>query len=94
MVISVGWGIVFAAALPRRRTVRAGAVAGLAVAAIDLGLVGRRLDRIAALPLLPQLCDHVAYGASVGGVIRRRRLLSTRPLGSCPGGLAGAGVGS
>ena len=71
--ISVGWGIILAAILPRRRTTQAGLVAGLAIAALDLGVVGRRLPHLRALPLLPQLADHAAYGAVVGAVVRRRR---------------------
>jgi hypothetical protein len=77
VVISAAWGVALAAALPPRRTVRAGAVAGLAIAAVDLGLVGRRVDRIAALPLLPQLLDHLVYGATVGAVLGMRRRSGT-----------------
>ena len=40
-----------------------GAVAGLAIAALDLELVGRRFPRIRALPRAPQLADHAAFGA-------------------------------
>jgi hypothetical protein len=40
-----------------------GAVAGLAVAALDLGLLGRRFPRIGALPPAAQLADHAAFGA-------------------------------
>lgn len=40
--ISLGWGVVLALVLPARRTVGAGAVAGLAIAALDLGVVARR----------------------------------------------------
>jgi hypothetical protein len=57
----------------RFATVAAGAVAGLAIAAVDLGVVGRRFPRIRALPLLPQVADHVAYGLAVGWVLARRR---------------------
>jgi hypothetical protein len=71
--ISLGWAAVLAAALPRRRTVLAGAAAGLAIAAFDLGVVGRRFPRVRELPLVPQLADHVAFGALVGAVLRRRR---------------------
>jgi hypothetical protein len=71
--VSLGWALVLVAVLPRRRTVLAGAVAGLAIAAIDLGTVGRALPRVRALPLLPQLADHVAYGVVVGWVLARRR---------------------
>lgn len=72
LAISLGWALVLARVLPRRRTVVAGAAAGLAIAALDLGLIGRRFPRIRALPLLPQLADHLAYGATVGAVLERR----------------------
>ena len=73
LTVSLAWAVVLAALLPPRRPVALGAVAGLAIAAIDLGLVGRRFRRIRALPLLPQLADHVAYGATVGAVLARCR---------------------
>jgi hypothetical protein len=69
--ISLGWGVVLAAVLPRRRTVVWGALAGLAVAGLDLAVLGRRWPRIRALPTLPQVADHVAFGALVGGVVSR-----------------------
>jgi hypothetical protein len=71
--ISVGWGSVLAIALPRRHEMLFGGVAGLAVAALDLGLVGRRIPRVRRLPGWPQLADHVVYGAVVGAVLRRLR---------------------
>ncbi|MEY2513204.1 MAG: hypothetical protein QOJ89_562 [bacterium] len=71
--LSLGWALVLAAVLPRRRTVAWSVVAGLAIAALDLGVVGRRFPRIRALALLPQVLDHVAYGASVGCVLSLRR---------------------
>jgi hypothetical protein len=69
--ISLGWGVVLAAVLPRRRTVVWGALAGLVIAGIDLGLLGRRWPRIRALPPVPQVADHVAFGALVGAVVSR-----------------------
>ncbi|HKA92805.1 MAG TPA: hypothetical protein VKE97_03315 [Acidimicrobiia bacterium] len=69
--ISLGWGVVLAALLPRRHAVLWGAVAGLAVAGLDLGVLGRRWPRIRALPVVPQVADHVAYGALVGFVLSR-----------------------
>lgn len=70
--ISLGWAIVLAAVLPRRRTVLAGAVGGLAIAALDLGVVGQRFPRIRELPLGPQLADHVAFGLTVAAALRQR----------------------
>jgi hypothetical protein len=71
--LSLGWGVVLAAALPRRRPAAWGALAGLAIAALDLGTVGRRRPAIRALPTVPQVADHVAYGAAVGAVLAARR---------------------
>jgi hypothetical protein len=73
LAVSLGWGVALAVLLPRRRTVTAGAAAGVAIAALDLGVVGRAFPRVRALPLGPQLADHVVYGATVGIVLRRRR---------------------
>jgi hypothetical protein len=67
--ISLGWGVVLAAVLPRRRTVVWGALAGLVIAGIDLGVLGRRWPRIRALPAAPQVADHIAFGALVGAVV-------------------------
>lgn len=72
LAISLGWALVLSRAL-RRPSVAQGVAAGLAIAALDLGVVGRRFPRIRALPLVPQLADHAAYGAAVAAVLRRRR---------------------
>jgi hypothetical protein len=69
--ISLGWAVVLAAVLPRRRTVVWGALAGLAIAGLDLGVLSRRWPRIRALPTAPQVADHVAFGALVGAVVSR-----------------------
>ena len=71
--LSLGWALVLARVLPRGRETTAGAVAGLGIAALDLGVIGRRFPRIRALPLLPQVADHLAFGATVGYVLDRRR---------------------
>jgi len=73
LALSFGWALALAAVLPRRRTVAWGTLAGLAIAALDLGVVGRRYPRIRALAPVPQVLDHVAYGATVGAVLSRRR---------------------
>ena len=69
--ISLGWGVVLAAVLPRRHSVGWGALAGLAIAGLDLGVLARRWPRIRALPTAPQVADHLAYGALVGAVVSR-----------------------
>jgi hypothetical protein len=70
VALSLAWGV--ALSLARARGTARGAVGGLAIAALDLGVVGRRLPRIRELPLAPQLADHVAYGAVAGAVLRGR----------------------
>jgi deoxyinosine 3'endonuclease (endonuclease V) len=72
-VVSFGWASVLAVALPRRRTAVAGAAVGLAIAGLDLGVVGRRIPAIRALPTVPQVADHLAFGTLVGVVLARRR---------------------
>ena len=70
--LSLGWAVLIAPIVPRRHPLRTGVAAGLAIAALDLGVVGRHLPRIRALPLWPQVADHVAYGAVVAAVVARR----------------------
>jgi uncharacterized protein YndB with AHSA1/START domain len=72
IALSLGWVVVLAAILPRRNTVVTGAVAGAAIAALDLGLVGRRLPAIRALPTAPQVADHIAFGALAAATLDRR----------------------
>jgi len=72
-VVSLGWGVALAGILPRRHPVLAGAAAGLVIAALDLGVVGRRLERVRRLPLTPQVADHVVFGFAVGAVAGRHR---------------------
>ena len=74
--ISLGWALVLDRA-GVRDPVR-GAAAGLAIAALDLGVVGRRFGRIRSLPIGPQVLDHATYGAIVGLVLGRRRRVSYR----------------
>lgn len=83
--LSLGWSLVLTAVLPRRRTVTWGAVAGLGIAAIDLGLIGRRIPAIRGLAPGPQIADHVAFGMTVGWVLTRL----TRPARPARGGQGG-----
>jgi hypothetical protein len=73
LTLSLGWAFVIEALLPRRRPVAWGALAGLGIAALDLGVIGRHHPRIRALPQPPQVADHLAYGATVGLVLDLRR---------------------
>ena len=70
--LSLAWTVVLDRA--GVRGARRGALAGLAIAALDLGVVGRRWPRIRALPLGPQLADHAAFGAIAGVLLAERRL--------------------
>jgi hypothetical protein len=71
LALSLGWAI----ALDRCgvRGAGRGALAGLAIGVVDLSIAARLLPRIRALPLVPQLADHVAYGAVAGYVLERSR---------------------
>jgi hypothetical protein len=46
LALSLGWAFVLARVLPLRRPLLEGAAAGAAIAALDLGLVGRRVEAI------------------------------------------------
>jgi hypothetical protein len=78
VVLSLGWGTVLAVAVRRTSLspVIVGLAGGAAIAAIDLGLLahgpaGRRWPLIRALPVGPQVADHLAFGAIAGAVLRR-----------------------
>jgi len=79
VVLSLGWGTVLGVAVRRTSVppVTAGLAAGVAIAALDLGVlahgpVGRRWPMIRALPVWPQVADHIAFGVVAGAVLRRR----------------------
>jgi hypothetical protein len=72
VALSVGLAIVLERVLTKPNAVT-GAASGLGILALDLGVVGRRFPRVAAPPVLPQLADHLVYGATVGYVLARRR---------------------
>jgi hypothetical protein len=63
------WSAVLVAALPPGREVVAGTAAGAAIHALDLGVIGRRIPAIAALPQGPQLLDHLAFGGLAGATL-------------------------
>src|SRR3954471_11573397 len=58
LALSLGWAVVLARVLPRRHATAWGALAGLGIAALDLGVIGRRLEAIRTLPQGRQWADH------------------------------------
>jgi hypothetical protein len=68
LALSVGWATAIAA-LPRRGPLP-GLAAGMAIAALDLLAIGRRIPAIRALPQGRQWADHAAYGLAVGWTLR------------------------
>jgi hypothetical protein len=73
LALSLGWALALERALPPGCELPGGMLGGLAIAALDLGVIGRRLPPIRALPQPRQWADHVAYGVTVGAVLARRR---------------------
>jgi hypothetical protein len=71
--MSLGWAAAMRRVLGPEPAAGAGAVAGLAIAALDLGVIGRRLPPIRRLPAVPQILDHVAYGVVVAVTLRTIR---------------------
>ncbi|HET9143183.1 hypothetical protein [Actinophytocola sp.] len=67
--LSAAWGVALAAVLPPRHAIRYGVLAGAAIAALDLGVAGRRLPMIRALPVVPQVLDHLVYGAVAAALL-------------------------
>jgi len=73
-VLTVVWTAVLARTLPRGTRTRralAGAAAGCAIAALDLGVAHLRRDDprfapVARLAVGPQVADHIAFGALAG----------------------------
>jgi hypothetical protein len=85
LALSVGWAGVLGAVLPPRAEPLYGAAGGLAIAALDLAVLGRLFPPIRALPQGRQWADHVAFGLSVGAVLRAPRRAGRPPS---PGGPA------
>jgi len=78
VALSLGWAAVLERALPPGREVLGGLAGGLAIAALDLGLIGRRLPAIRTLPQGRQWADHAAYGLAVGVTLAHRRRVDSR----------------
>ncbi|GAB3149662.1 hypothetical protein GCM10027258_46500 [Amycolatopsis stemonae] len=68
-LVSAAWTGVLAAT--GCRGVLKGAVAGLAIAALDLGIASRAYPAVRALPRTPQVLDHLVFGAVTGALLDR-----------------------
>jgi hypothetical protein len=75
--VHLGVSLFWAALIPRRAGVLGGAACGLAIAALDLGVLGRRFPAVRDLPLGPQVADHAAFGAVVGWALLRGQVLQS-----------------
>jgi hypothetical protein len=71
--LSLGWAGVLARVLPEHDEAAWGVVGGLAIAGLDLVVLGRFFGPIAALPQGRQWADHAAFGLTVGLVLQNRR---------------------
>jgi hypothetical protein len=72
VLITLFWTGALAALLPKRRPVLEGLAAGVAIAALDLGVIGRRFPQIGALDAGPQVLDHLAFGVVASVVLSSR----------------------
>ncbi|GLY38560.1 hypothetical protein Amsp01_045840 [Amycolatopsis sp. NBRC 101858] len=71
-VVSAAWtGVLAATARRHRLGLLRGAAAGLAIAALDLGVAGRAYPAVRALPRAPQVLDHLVFGAVTGALLDR-----------------------
>jgi hypothetical protein len=74
LALSLGWAAVLAWLVPPGREPAGCALGGLAIAALDLGVIAPRcFPRVRALPQGRQWADHLAFGLVVGAVLRSRR---------------------
>jgi hypothetical protein len=72
IVVSAAWTCVLAATARRHRLgAGGGAVAGLVIAALDLGIAARAYPAVRALPRGPQILDHLVFGAVTGALLDR-----------------------
>lgn len=71
--VSLFWTAVFGLLLPRRHVAAWAVVGSAAVALLDLGVIAPlAFPAVAALPLWPQVADHLMWGALLGGTLQWR----------------------
>ena len=72
--VSLLWALVLVVLIPRRTAVVGALVASFLIAFLDLKVIAPLyFAEVAALAFIPQLADHLAWGATVGAVLRLRR---------------------
>jgi hypothetical protein len=79
LALSLGWAGVLAAVLPPHDEPALGLAGGLAIAGLDLAVLGRLYPSIRALPQGRQWADHAAFGVTVGAVLAATRRADRRP---------------
>jgi len=70
--LSAAWVLAIAAVAPRRNALVEGSIAGLVIAALDLGVIGTRFPHIRSLQPLPQIVDHLAFGIIAVAALQSR----------------------
>ncbi|WP_233225954.1 hypothetical protein [Amycolatopsis sp. CA-126428] len=72
VIVSAAWtGVLTAIARHHRLGAGRGALAGLAIAALDLGIAARAYPAVRALARGPQILDHLVFGAVLGVLLDR-----------------------
>jgi hypothetical protein len=72
VIVSAAWtGVLAARARHHRLGVGGGALAGLGIAALDLGIAARAYPAVRALARGPQILDHLVFGAVIGALLDR-----------------------
>jgi len=72
--LSFLWASVLAVLIPRRAPIFGTLVGSVIIAFLDLKVIAPLyFAEVAALAFIPQLVDHLAWGATVGAVLRARR---------------------
>jgi hypothetical protein len=72
LAISMLCGEMLARTLPHDRPVEWGAAAGLVIGVVNVGVIGKSLPAIRALPVVPQLADNVMFGTVFAAALDRR----------------------
>jgi hypothetical protein len=89
VVVSAAWtGVLAAIARHHRLGAGGGALAGLAIAALDLGIAARAYPAVRALPRGPQILDHLVFGAVTGALLNRPQGTGQRTTSTTSPGLS------